>query len=120
MKVRISSISRHSAYKCQDYNYARDGSTTWECTHVEVVRTYFYYYRLRLTSTIPNSTNMANRNVNEVETNDEEKALLPEEPYDAGTYERPPLNMKLWLSVGVNTLATIAIVRRPDQHNAKY
>ena len=63
---------------------------------------------------------MANPNVDEVEAKDEEKALLPEEPYDAGTYERPPLNMKLWLSIGINTLATIAIVRRPNQRKAKY
>jgi hypothetical protein len=54
---------------------------------------------------------MANSNVDEIEAKDEENALLPEEPHSPATADTTPLNVKLWLSIGVNTLATIAIVR---------
>ena len=62
---------------------------------------------------------MTNSNVDEVEGKDEEKALLLEESQDPSTTDTTPLNIKLWLSIGVNTLATIAIVRLPNQCTAK-
>ena len=44
------------------------------------------------------------------ETKDEEKGLLSEEHCDPGATEAQPLNIKLWVSIGLNTLATVAIV----------
>ena len=45
------------------------------------------------------------------EMNDEEKAFLADEQHACGSENPPGLSPKFWLSAGINTVSTAAIVR---------
>lgn len=55
---------------------------------------------------------MASSSEDETRSIDEEKALLSEESRHPNMAEAAPLNAKLWISIAVNTIATVAIVRQ--------
>ena len=57
------------------------------------------------------SSIMSSSSIDETQTKDEEKALLLEEPHNPTIPDVAPLNSKLWLSIAVNTIATVGIVR---------
>ena len=79
-----------------------------ECAHAIVSRI-FSTCRKRQ-STISDTMASARSSEDEMHSADEEKLLIPEEHQTASKTETPPLNIRLWLSIGVNTLATVAIV----------
>ena len=63
---------------------------------------------------------MASSSTDETQSADEEKALLSEEFQEHTTTGTAPLNAKLCLSIAVNVIATVAIVRKSTHFHARY
>jgi hypothetical protein len=57
------------------------------------------------------SSIISNSSKDDTQMEDEEKSLLFEEPHSPTASDAAPLNAKLWLSIAVNTIATVGIVR---------
>ena len=63
---------------------------------------------------------MASSTTDETRSSDEEKALLSEEHQEHTSTDTIPRNAKLWLSIAVNVIATVAIVRSSTDYHALY